>query len=96
MSINIDSALKNEGQKPEACLIGFPGQRLVSMQAGVARKYQQAICRDPLPGEISHGLVYGNKNGRVPDKLRDAASWEIPAVPPAYDEVEKQKLATGS
>jgi hypothetical protein len=96
MSINIDSTLRQEGQESEACLIGYPGQRLVSIRAGMARKYQQAICRDPLPWEISHGLVYGNKNGRIPEKLRDAASWEIPTVPPAYKEIEKQKLAARS
>ena len=96
MSINIDSTLRQEEQESKACLIGYPGQCLVFIRAGTAREYQQAICRDPLPGVLSHGLVYGSKNGRVPEKLRDAASWEIPTAPPAYEEIEKQKLAAGS
>jgi hypothetical protein len=95
MSVNLESVLRLAGKGPGACLIGYSNQRLSSIKAGAARSCNQAICHDPLPDELSHGLVYGNKNGRIPDRLRALAAWALPPVPPPYAEIEQEKRSAG-
>ena len=95
MSINLESTMRDAGQAADTCLMGYPNQILSSVKAGEARRCNQAICRDPLPGDLSHGLVYGNKNGRIPERLRAFAVWVIPSVPPLYQEIEQRKRTAG-
>jgi hypothetical protein len=95
MSVNLESALRQSGKGLEACLIGYPRQRLCSIKAGAARNCSQAICHDPLPDDLSHGVVYGIKNGRIPDRLRARAEWALPPVPPPYAEIEEEKRSAG-
>ncbi len=87
MSVNIDSILAANGHGPEACLADYPIYKLVAISAGVARQHDQAVCHDPLPDNLSHGLVYGPKTKRsVFEGLRNGALWIIPAVAPLYEE----------
>lgn len=92
MSVHLGSALK---RGPESCLEKYPMHRLVSFTAGQARIVEQAICRDPMPDDHSHGLVFGDKKGKVPDKLREVAEWVIPPGAPAYREIEEEKRKAG-
>jgi hypothetical protein len=83
LSVNIESILKLDGSAPEACLRKHPNHRLVAITAADARKFSQAVCRDPLPEDRSHGLVYGlKKKPSIHQGLRSAAIWVIPSSPP--------------
>jgi hypothetical protein len=95
LSVNLHSVLEQNGYSPDACLSAYPLERLVSLRAEAARSCNQALCRDPLPDDLSHGLVYGNKNGKTPEKLTAASNWVIPAGPPPYTQVEAEKKAAG-
>lgn len=70
--------------------------KLVSITAGAARRHRQLVFRDPLPDDLSHGLVYGSKNNRrIPDDLRDSAAWVIPAEAPSYADILQEKRVQG-
>ena len=59
-------------------------------------QFGQAICRDPLPGDPSHGPVYGSKNAsRIRDGLRAVAAWVIPMAAPSHEEIETEKRNLG-
>lgn len=93
LSINIESVLEEAGFSAKACLQNRSAHKLISISAGNARGFGQAICHDPLPTDLSHGLVYGSKNSRsIHDGLRSAASWVIPTDPPRYDDVQAEML----
>jgi hypothetical protein len=99
LSVDIESVLTAAKASAEACLQNYKACRLVSITAGEARRFNQAICRDPLPENLFHGLVYGLKNRRsVHDGLRAAAAWVIPSIAPSFEEIEteKRKLGIGS
>jgi hypothetical protein len=96
LSINIESVLTNFGGSAEACLSNFKAHKLISITAGNGRQFNQAICRDPLQGDPSHGLVYGSKNAiRIRDGLRAIAAWVIPMAAPSYEEIEAEKRNLG-
>jgi hypothetical protein len=96
LSVHIESALSETGRLPESCLHNCNAHKLVSITSANAREFNQAVCRDPLPNDHSHGLVYGSKNSRrVYEGLRAAAKWVIPATAPRYEEIEAEKRALG-
>jgi len=96
LSINIESILLREDKTAAACLQNYLAHKLVSITARTARQNRQAVCRDPLPYDISHGLVYGSKNNRrIPDGLRDSAEWIIPAQAPLFADILQEKRAQG-
>lgn len=76
LSIHIESTLLSTGKSSRDCLLNYPQHRLVAITAGTARHFQQAVCRDPQPGDSSHGLVCGSKNNRRIHKgLCESAVW---------------------
>jgi hypothetical protein len=96
LSINIESILWNEGKTAENCLEGHTAHSLVSITAGAARRHNQVVCSDPLPFDLSHGLVCGPKNNRrIQEGLRDSADWVIPVEAPSYANVLQQKITQG-
>lgn len=96
LSVNIESILLNEGKSPAAYLQGHLVHKLVSVTAGEARQHSQAVCRDPLPNDLSHGLIVGSKNNRrTLEGLRDSAIWVVPTQAPPYDSVLAEKRALG-
>lgn len=96
LSVNIESILVNEGKSPAACLHGYLVHQLVSVTAGEARQYSQTVCRDPLPNDLSHGLIAGSKNNRrILEGLRDSAKWIVPAEAPPFEIVLAEKQALG-
>jgi len=83
LSIQIESVLAENGGSADSCLRGHDAHRLVSITAGNARQFNQAVCRDPLPEDPSHGLVCGSKNSKtVHEGLRVSAIWVIPETAP--------------
>ncbi len=96
LSVNIESVLLSDGKVPGHCLRNYLTHKLAAITAGEARQYQQAVCRDPLPHDPSHGLVWGSKNSRrVHLGLTDAATWVIPGQAPLYDDILHEKRAHG-
>ena len=96
LSVHLESVLDEAKLSPESCLRNHNAHKLVSIKAGDARAFNQAVCRDPTAEDISHGLVCGSKNSRkVHEGLRDTASWVIPTEPPRYDEIENEMRALG-
>jgi hypothetical protein len=96
LSVNIKSVLDGIGLGPEACITNRLNQKLVSLTAGEARRLNQAVCRNPLPENPSHGLVYGSKNARsILNGLTAAVNWVIPAKAPCYQDIEVEKRANG-
>lgn len=96
LSVNIESVLLTEGKTAEVCLQGYQVYKLVAITAGEARRYQQAVCRDPLPDNLSHGLVCGSKNNqKINNGLRDSAKWVIPAQAQPYEDVRQEKRVQG-
>jgi hypothetical protein len=96
LSVIIESVLMSSDGSVESCLNGSVAHKLVSITAHDARQFNQAVCRDPLPGDLSHGLVYGSKNARrIHDGLRSVAAWVIPTGAPRYEEVEAERRMLG-
>jgi hypothetical protein len=91
LSINIESVLSNAGVAVEACVHNHKAHKLVSITAADGRRFNQAVCRDSLPGDASHCLVYGPKNAKpVREGLRAAAKWVIPKIAPRFEEIEAE------
>jgi hypothetical protein len=96
LSVNIETVLMDSGGSAESCLHDSSAHKLISITAQNARQLNQAVCRDPLPDDLSHGLVYGSKNARsVHDGLRAVAAWVIPAGAPRYEEIEAKRRILG-
>jgi hypothetical protein len=96
LSVNIESILVKTGSSPGECLHNYRVHKLISIKAGSARRLSQAVCRDPLPDDPSHGLVYGSKNSKsIHDGLRAAAMWEIPPTAPPFEDIEAEKRILG-
>ena len=86
LSVDIESVMRGIGKIHVDCLQNYVGYMLVSITAGKARQCRQIVCRDPLPNNPSHGLVFGSKNNkRDLEELRKSAQWVIPTHPPPYD-----------
>jgi hypothetical protein len=78
LSIVIESLLRESGRRPDDVVANHDFHSLVAITAGLARKYEQAIVRDPEPDEPAHGLVYGNKKQRQCDRaLAASAEWVV-------------------
>ena len=95
LSINLESALSDLGGSAESCLQASSAHKLISITAQNARQFNQSVCRDPVPDDLSQGLVYGSKSGSVRDGLRAAADWVIPANAPRYEEIEAERRLLG-
>ena len=61
LSVNVGDDLIAEGFHVEAVLERYPGEGLAAITAQLAREKNQAVCRDPAPPELCHGLVIGKK-----------------------------------
>lgn len=51
LSINIESVLTDAGISSEVCLAKYKTHKLVSITAGDARQFTQAVCHDPIPDD---------------------------------------------
>ena len=96
LSVNIESTLAADGGSAETCLRNYKTHVLISITAGNARQLDQAVCRDPLPEDHSHGLVYGSKSkSGVSERLRTAAAWVIPPIAPSFEVIDSERRKLG-
>jgi hypothetical protein len=77
MSVVLAEVVRREGRLLESLLSNFPGYALASITARVARECGQAVCRDPLPDESGHAVVFGTKSRAVKRRMAQASAWEI-------------------
>lgn len=61
LSVNIGDDLLAEGYQFQAVLERYPHEGLAAITTRLAREKDQAVCRDPAPPELCHGLVVGKK-----------------------------------
>jgi hypothetical protein len=96
LSVNIESILIAEGRTPDYCLRNTPHHKLVAFTAGSARRHNQIVFPDPEPEDSSHGIVYGSKNSlKICNGLRESSTWIIPAEPPTYAAILREKIQLG-
>lgn len=81
MSIHVAKDAVSLGYGPTDALQGHSGFALVAFTAGTARDAGQGVAREPLPGEIAHGVVFGKKTRGVKRRLSRGSEWVI--APPA-------------
>jgi hypothetical protein len=95
LSVHIESDLENCGRAPESCLQNHRSHKLMAISAGDARRLSQLLCRDPLPDDFSHGLVYGSKNRPIQIGLCASAIWVIPDTAPRHADVDAERRILG-
>lgn len=86
MSVYLSTVILRENRQPESVLAGHEGYSLASITAGLARACDQTVHRDPLPEELSHAVVCGEKrkpkNTSPRKKFARAAAWVVLNAPP--------------
>jgi hypothetical protein len=81
LSVDIASTLSQLNRPYESCLHGYDGYGLIWFSAQSARANQQVVCRDPLPDNPAHGIVYGHKPTSVRRRLAALSTWLVRITP---------------
>jgi hypothetical protein len=85
MSVYLAAVLAAEHREADSVLAGHVGYALASITAGVAREKDQTVHPDPLPEEVSHAVVCGDKRAgkknSAKKKFAMSAKWVV--WPPA-------------
>jgi hypothetical protein len=73
--------ISTETTQERVLAMGFPGQKLVGIEAGVLRRLGYLICRDPEPNDPAHVLVLPHpgksKNQKREDRKRMALAARL-------------------
>lgn len=77
MSVVLEVVLQELGRDYESALAGHDNFALAYISAQLARNLEQGIARNPVPEELAHGLVFGNKPSSVRRRMAEAAEWMI-------------------
>ena len=78
MSVHISSKLASQTDT----LKSFPDFYLISFTALTARKLSQGVIPDPLPRDLSHGEVCGDKPKKIQRQFIQNSTWII--SPPSH------------
>lgn len=78
MSVSIEIILERHGLGVEAVLQGYNGFGLVALGAGFVRGHGQVIVKKPVPDDLSHGEVIGDKTRATRRAFAGHAEWVIP------------------
>jgi hypothetical protein len=73
MSVILEDDVQAAGRDPHSVLTGHKDFAVID-----ARACGQGVCRDPLPDEPAHVLVFGPKPKSVQRRLAKASVWLIP------------------
>ena len=79
ISVYLRQVLDENGLPPETVLDGHEGYSLASITAGLARKYNQGIMRNPEP-HPAHAEVFGEKPASVRKAFAKNAVWVIAPI----------------
>lgn len=77
-SVHLADVASSIGRGPADILQRFVGYGLASLTSGQARGCGQAVGRDPLPDDPTHGFIAGPKPRSVKKRLSSACVWVIP------------------
>lgn len=77
MSVQLAEEMQLRGLAPGDALKRHPSCSLASITAGLARRCEQAVLRDPLPDGPAHALVDGKKTKSVRRKFAAATKWIV-------------------
>ena len=84
MSVALAKVVAETGRRPEDIVRDHEDFALAAITAGLARRCQQGVARDPLTQEehgieeLAHAVVFGKKTKSISRKLARKASWVIP------------------
>lgn len=82
MSVYLSTVLVANQREYASVLVGHPGYGLAAITAGMAREKNQTVHPDPIPEEVSHTVVCGNKrlggNNSAKKTFAHNARWVIP------------------
>lgn len=78
MSVFLAAVMQEIGRGPYDAIAGHTGYALAWMTAGLARRCEQGVARDPLPDEPAHGVVFGKKTRSARKTFAREAAWVIP------------------
>ena len=85
LSVNIEKLIAEDGRDPKVVLTTPRWFGSVSFTAAQLRAEGLMVGYSPLPGDKSHGEVWGNFSKAVRKRLRSAAVWYVP-IPDAFTE----------
>lgn len=77
MSVFLEDVIVEDGRAPESVLVGYETNGLIALTAGWVRSFRQGVIRDPIPEEIAHALVMGQKNSNTRRKLARQYEWVV-------------------
>jgi hypothetical protein len=77
MSVYLESVLISEGRDPQSVLVGFDRDSRLSITAGWVRSCAQGVIRDPIPEEMAHAQVIGEKGTNTRKKLAKQYEWIV-------------------
>ena len=77
MSVLLVDVMIALGCRPSDALQGHERFALAALTAGLARKLDQKVARDPLRDEPAHALVCGDKKKACKEFAR-RAEWVVP------------------
>ena len=63
---------------PEKTVSQYPTCGVVGFLAGLARKLEQRVLYDPIPGNIAHSKVKGHKTKSIRKKLAKGSTVVLP------------------
>jgi len=78
MSVVLANLVKRDDRGPRDALGGHEDFALAAITAGLARRCEQGVAREPRPDEPAHGVVFGKKTDSVRKKFARQAEWVIP------------------
>src|SRR5271154_3084573 len=81
MSVYLATVLAAAHREANSVLAGHVGYALASITAGTAREKDQTVHPDPLPEEVSHAVVCGDKRSgkrnSAKKKFAMSAKWVV-------------------
>jgi hypothetical protein len=77
MSVFLEDVIVQDGRAPESVLVGYETNGLISQTAGWVRSLRQRVVRDPIPEEIAHAQVMGQKNSHTRKRLAKQYEWVV-------------------
>lgn len=77
MSVTLEAHAEKLGWTPARQLQGLRGFSLSRISAGLVRRCDQGVARDPRPPNLAHGVVFGTKTRSVWKRLAAGAVWVV-------------------
>jgi len=78
MSVVLGDEVVASGRSASEVIAMHSGFALAALTAGLSRKCNQGVMREPLPEEPAHAVVFGEKPKRIRQLIAKSAEWVIP------------------